>query len=143
MGDRAPKSTVTELQSFHCHGVYFACSEFTLETQEKSARVSGIARDRGGAQAFVQRLVMQAVFDVLERQARSALLPDAVISANLGQLTVNVTYKPLECQGVALSLMEKGGSSLMNVYANSRRDITSIKKAELFCYRSNEKILQK
>ncbi|KAJ1365259.1 hypothetical protein KIN20_025506 [Parelaphostrongylus tenuis] len=33
------------------------------------------------------------VFDVLELQARRALLPDAVISAILGQLTVNITYE--------------------------------------------------
>ncbi|KAJ1368558.1 hypothetical protein KIN20_029714 [Parelaphostrongylus tenuis] len=42
----------------------------------------------------------------LERQARSALLPDPIISAILGQITVNVTYEPLQCQGVALSLDE-------------------------------------
>ncbi|KAJ1370185.1 hypothetical protein KIN20_031855 [Parelaphostrongylus tenuis] len=41
---------------------------------------------------------MQTVFDVLESQGRSALLPDAVISAFLGQLTVNITYEPLECK---------------------------------------------
>ncbi|KAJ1354934.1 hypothetical protein KIN20_012031 [Parelaphostrongylus tenuis] len=40
---------------------------------EVSAQVSGIARDIGGARAFVQRLVIQTVFDVLEDQARSAL----------------------------------------------------------------------
>ncbi|KAJ1359362.1 hypothetical protein KIN20_018067 [Parelaphostrongylus tenuis] len=37
------------------------------------------------ARGFVERLVMQTVFDVLERQGRSALLPDAVISTILGQ----------------------------------------------------------
>ncbi|KAJ1367927.1 hypothetical protein KIN20_028955 [Parelaphostrongylus tenuis] len=40
---------------------------------------------------------MQTVFDVLERQGRSALLPDAAISAILGQLTVKVTSNPLNC----------------------------------------------
>ncbi|KAJ1346454.1 hypothetical protein KIN20_001235 [Parelaphostrongylus tenuis] len=64
------------------------------------ARIPGIATDMGGAQGFVLRLVMQTVFDVLERQARSALLPDPVISAILSQLEVRVAYEPLECQMV-------------------------------------------
>ncbi|KAJ1348025.1 hypothetical protein KIN20_003237 [Parelaphostrongylus tenuis] len=52
------------------------------------ARVPGIATTQVGAKRFVTRLVMQPVSDVLERQARSALLPDAVIAAILGQLNV-------------------------------------------------------
>ncbi|KAJ1366860.1 hypothetical protein KIN20_027641 [Parelaphostrongylus tenuis] len=72
----------------------------------ESARVSGFAASREGAQSFVQRLVMQTVFDVLESQARSAFLPDPVISAILDQLTVNITYEPLKCQAVALKLEE-------------------------------------
>ncbi|KAJ1365017.1 hypothetical protein KIN20_025223, partial [Parelaphostrongylus tenuis] len=55
---------------------------------------------RQGLKGFVERLVMQTVFDVLESQARSALLPDAVISAILSQLTVTVNYTPLECPNV-------------------------------------------
>ncbi|KAJ1362069.1 hypothetical protein KIN20_021480 [Parelaphostrongylus tenuis] len=47
---------------------------------------------------------MQTVFDILESQARSALLPDAVISAILGQLSVKVTYEPLPCQKVVLDV---------------------------------------
>ncbi|KAJ1368443.1 hypothetical protein KIN20_029572 [Parelaphostrongylus tenuis] len=66
------------------------------------AQVPGIASSKGGAQAFVHRLVMQTVFDVLEGQARSALLPDAVISGILGQLEVKVTYLPLSCEMIAL-----------------------------------------
>ncbi|KAJ1354930.1 hypothetical protein KIN20_012027 [Parelaphostrongylus tenuis] len=62
-----------------------------------SAKVSGIATSEASAKGFVQRLVMQTVFDVLERQARSALLPDAIISAILGQLTVEIRYNPLSC----------------------------------------------
>ncbi|KAJ1357666.1 hypothetical protein KIN20_015852 [Parelaphostrongylus tenuis] len=42
------------------------------------ARVPGIATTQDGAKIFVTRLVMQTVFDVLESQARSTLLPDAV-----------------------------------------------------------------
>ncbi|KAJ1366592.1 hypothetical protein KIN20_027283 [Parelaphostrongylus tenuis] len=53
-----------------------------------AVRFTGIATTEEGAKGFVQRLVMQTVFDVLERQGRRALLPDAVISAILGQLTV-------------------------------------------------------
>ncbi|KAJ1356440.1 hypothetical protein KIN20_014162 [Parelaphostrongylus tenuis] len=77
-----------------------------VENAAESARVSGIAANRGAAQAFVQRLVMQTVFNVLESQARAAFLPDPVISTILGQLTVSVTYEPLKCQAVALKLEE-------------------------------------
>ncbi|KAJ1372042.1 hypothetical protein KIN20_034100 [Parelaphostrongylus tenuis] len=45
-------------------------------TTEVATQVAGIATDKGAAQTFVQRLMMRTVFDVLERQARSALLPD-------------------------------------------------------------------
>ncbi|KAJ1361090.1 hypothetical protein KIN20_020267 [Parelaphostrongylus tenuis] len=69
-----------------------------------SAQVPGIATTRDGAKAFVSRLVMQTVVDVLESQARSALLPDVVISAILGQLSVRVTYEPLPCQMVVLGV---------------------------------------
>ncbi|KAJ1370376.1 hypothetical protein KIN20_032087 [Parelaphostrongylus tenuis] len=64
------------------------------------AQVPGIATSEAGAKGFVERLVMQTVLDVLESQARSAFLPDAVISAILSQLTVTVNYKPLECPHV-------------------------------------------
>ncbi|KAJ1370179.1 hypothetical protein KIN20_031849 [Parelaphostrongylus tenuis] len=66
--------------------------------------VPGIERDKGGAQAFLQCLVMLTVFAVLERQGRSALLPDAVILAILSQLALNVAYEPLPCENVALNL---------------------------------------
>ncbi|KAJ1349733.1 hypothetical protein KIN20_005372 [Parelaphostrongylus tenuis] len=46
--------------------------------------------------------VCAKVFDVLEQQGRSALLPDAIISSILGQLRVQVSYEPLECKGVAI-----------------------------------------
>ncbi|KAJ1345492.1 hypothetical protein KIN20_000039 [Parelaphostrongylus tenuis] len=70
------------------------------------ARVPGIATSNASAQRFVQRLVMQTVFDVLERQGRSALLPDAVISGILDQLTINITYLPMFCQEVLLGLSD-------------------------------------
>ncbi|KAJ1360957.1 hypothetical protein KIN20_020093 [Parelaphostrongylus tenuis] len=83
-----------------------------------SAQVPRIARDKEGAQAFVQQLVMQTVFDVLERQGRSALLPDAVILAILNQLTVNITYEPLECVAV-------GSVSMIMVMNMERKCITA------------------
>ncbi|KAJ1362298.1 hypothetical protein KIN20_021815 [Parelaphostrongylus tenuis] len=61
------------------------------------AQVPGIATSEAGARGFVERLVKQTVSDVLGSQARSALLPDAVISTILSQLTVTVTYTPLMC----------------------------------------------
>ncbi|KAJ1368994.1 hypothetical protein KIN20_030358 [Parelaphostrongylus tenuis] len=83
---------------------------------EVSARVPGIAASREAAEGFVSRLVMQAVGvqlldfvmfwedhrDVLERQGRRTLLPDAIISNILDQLTVNIMYEPMVCQGVVL-----------------------------------------
>ncbi|KAJ1361521.1 hypothetical protein KIN20_020794 [Parelaphostrongylus tenuis] len=59
-----------------------------------------VAMVYGGANVAAQ------VFDVIDRQGRSALLPDAVISAILGQLAVNITYEPLECKTVGFNLME-------------------------------------
>ncbi|KAJ1351490.1 hypothetical protein KIN20_007504 [Parelaphostrongylus tenuis] len=53
------------------------------------------------------------VFDVLERQGRSALLPEAVISAILGHLKARVTYAPIQCQDVVLNpAADMGGSSI-------------------------------
>ncbi|KAJ1351893.1 hypothetical protein KIN20_008062 [Parelaphostrongylus tenuis] len=46
------------------------------------------------------------VFDVLERQGRSALLPDSVISSILNQLEVRITYEPLQCQRIVLDIMK-------------------------------------
>ncbi|VDM54411.1 unnamed protein product [Angiostrongylus costaricensis] len=67
------------------------------------AQVAGIANSEAGAQAFVSRLLMQAVIDVLEEQGRSAGLSDAIISTILGQLTVQVRYTPLRCMTVAVN----------------------------------------
>ncbi|KAJ1361975.1 hypothetical protein KIN20_021373 [Parelaphostrongylus tenuis] len=83
------------------------------ENSAVSTRFSGIATSEAGAKGFVERLVMQTVFDVLERQARNALLPDVVISTILGQLSVKINYMPLNCQmavrpGEELKQMESG-----------------------------------
>ncbi|KAJ1354293.1 hypothetical protein KIN20_011176 [Parelaphostrongylus tenuis] len=69
-------------------------------------KVPGIAFNMAGARIFVGRLVRKAVFDVLKSQGRSALLPDAVISAILGQLSVKITYRPLRCD-MAVSPQEE------------------------------------
>ncbi|KAJ1351216.1 hypothetical protein KIN20_007189 [Parelaphostrongylus tenuis] len=63
-----------------------------------SAVVPGIATSKDAVQALAQRFAMQTVVDVLEIEGRRALLPDFVISNILGQLQVNTTYEPLECQ---------------------------------------------
>ncbi|KAJ1359710.1 hypothetical protein KIN20_018493 [Parelaphostrongylus tenuis] len=86
------------------------------------ARLSNIASSRGAVQALVNRLVMQTVFDVLESQGRSALLPDAVISSILGQLTINITYEPLECKKAALKPAEnERWYSILNITTNTFR----------------------
>ncbi|KAJ1373966.1 hypothetical protein KIN20_036529 [Parelaphostrongylus tenuis] len=61
-------------------------------------KVFGIAMSREAAQAFVQRTVMQTVFDVLEQLGRSALLPDTLTTNILSQLRVQTSYEPLECK---------------------------------------------
>ncbi|KAJ1348168.1 hypothetical protein KIN20_003412 [Parelaphostrongylus tenuis] len=68
------------------------------ENSVVSALVPGIATSKGAVQALAQRFAMQTVVDVLEIEGRRALLPDFVISNILGQLQVNTTYEPLECQ---------------------------------------------
>ncbi|KAJ1352612.1 hypothetical protein KIN20_009007, partial [Parelaphostrongylus tenuis] len=80
----------------------FTVSGFTLPvamvySPTANARFPNVATNKGGVQAFVQRLVMQTVFDVLERLARSALLPDAVISSILEQLSLTIRYTPVRC----------------------------------------------
>ncbi|KAJ1362124.1 hypothetical protein KIN20_021550 [Parelaphostrongylus tenuis] len=79
------------------------------------AVVPGIATSESGATRFVQRLVMQAVFDVLESQARSALLSEAVILTILNQLTVTVTYTPLMCSNVRLNVMDVNPLAAMSM----------------------------
>ncbi|KAJ1357065.1 hypothetical protein KIN20_015093 [Parelaphostrongylus tenuis] len=65
-----------------------------------AAQVAGIAPDAGAVREFVMRTIMQAVFDVLEQQGRAAGLPDSIIKSILNQLTVNITYSPLECKDI-------------------------------------------
>ncbi|KAJ1369385.1 hypothetical protein KIN20_030827 [Parelaphostrongylus tenuis] len=57
-----------------------------------------------GTLVIIGEVYVSKVFDVLESQGRIALLPDAVISGILGQLTVTVTYEPMKCQEAILNL---------------------------------------
>ncbi|KAJ1361964.1 hypothetical protein KIN20_021362 [Parelaphostrongylus tenuis] len=68
-----------------------------------AAQVTGISKSADAVRALVMRIVMQTVFDVLEQQGRGAGLPDFVISSILNQLTVSITYTPLECKNVAVN----------------------------------------
>ncbi|KAJ1347116.1 hypothetical protein KIN20_002076 [Parelaphostrongylus tenuis] len=63
--------------------------------------IPGGSATREAVNSFVSRLVMQTVIGVLEQQGRSAGLPDAITSMILNQLTIQITYDPLECKGVA------------------------------------------
>ncbi|KAJ1360299.1 hypothetical protein KIN20_020536 [Parelaphostrongylus tenuis] len=65
-----------------------------------SALIPGIATSKDAVQALAQRFAMQTVVDVLEIEGRRAFLPDFVISNILGQLQVNTTYEPLQCQNL-------------------------------------------
>ncbi|KAJ1370250.1 hypothetical protein KIN20_031940 [Parelaphostrongylus tenuis] len=76
----------------------FTCRNGLLSCTRCPCPNSGIAPDSTSAQTFVQNVVKQTVFDVLEHEGRSALLPDSVISAILSQLTLSVTYTPMLCQ---------------------------------------------
>ncbi|KAJ1357190.1 hypothetical protein KIN20_015271 [Parelaphostrongylus tenuis] len=71
-------------------------------SQAVASQLPGILRSAADVQAFVQHLIMQAVFDVLEQQGRSAGLVDGVIASILNQLTVTITYQPLHCQMVVV-----------------------------------------
>ncbi|KAJ1368486.1 hypothetical protein KIN20_029622 [Parelaphostrongylus tenuis] len=97
-------------KSFTVSGFSLPISMVYSTAADVQAQVPGVADNRGAAQGFVQRLVMQTIFDVLEHQARSALLPNAFISTILGQLTVSITYEPMECPAVAITQDEKVGT---------------------------------
>ncbi|KAJ1357447.1 hypothetical protein KIN20_015600 [Parelaphostrongylus tenuis] len=48
---------------------------------------------------------MQTVFDVLESQGRSALLPNAIIATILAELNSTTKYEPVLCQIVIRNIM--------------------------------------
>ncbi|KAJ1356571.1 hypothetical protein KIN20_014301 [Parelaphostrongylus tenuis] len=66
------------------------------------AQVPQISPNSGSAEAFVKRLIIQGVLDVLEQQGRAAGLPDFAITTILGQLSINVLYTPLPCPKVSV-----------------------------------------
>ncbi|KAJ1357670.1 hypothetical protein KIN20_015855 [Parelaphostrongylus tenuis] len=67
-----------------------------------AAQVAGNSRTAGALRGLVMRSIMQAVSDVLEQQGRAAGLSDFVITFILNQLTVSITYAPLECKRVVV-----------------------------------------
>ncbi|KAJ1355861.1 hypothetical protein KIN20_013423 [Parelaphostrongylus tenuis] len=58
-----------------------------------TARFPSIHTTSGAVQAFLTRIVMQT-------QGRVVLLPDVIISAILDQLSVRISYNPLECKAI-------------------------------------------
>ncbi|KAJ1361743.1 hypothetical protein KIN20_021076 [Parelaphostrongylus tenuis] len=83
-------------RNFTVTGFTFPVAMVYSTATEVQARVPGIATSEAGAQGFVSRLVMQTVFDTLERQGRSAFLPDGVISGILDQLIVRINYEAMK-----------------------------------------------
>ncbi|KAJ1351924.1 hypothetical protein KIN20_008103 [Parelaphostrongylus tenuis] len=69
------------------------------------ARFPSIHTTSGAVQAFLTRIVMQTVYDVLQQQGRVVLLPDAMISSILDQLNVRISYNPLECKAIEANPM--------------------------------------
>ncbi|KAJ1373504.1 hypothetical protein KIN20_035915 [Parelaphostrongylus tenuis] len=65
----------------------------------------GIHTSSGAVQAFLTRIVMQTIYDVLQQQGRVVLLPDAIISAISDQLSVRISYNPLECEAIKANPM--------------------------------------
>ncbi|KAJ1354822.1 hypothetical protein KIN20_011875 [Parelaphostrongylus tenuis] len=57
---------------------------------------------------------MQTIYDVLQQQGRVVHLPDAIISAILDQLSVRITYNPLECKAIKANPMGKFAQAMMD-----------------------------
>ncbi|KAJ1348055.1 hypothetical protein KIN20_003271 [Parelaphostrongylus tenuis] len=114
----------------------FTVTGFTLptamvysENAAVAARFPAVSSTQAGAQGFVQRFLMQTVLDVLERQARSAFLPDAVISTILDQFTVNIRYEPLNCPNAANPADEtvtEANSPSCNIVGNTVTSICTV-----------------
>ncbi|KAJ1354795.1 hypothetical protein KIN20_011832 [Parelaphostrongylus tenuis] len=90
-------------RNFTVAGFSLPVSMAYSEMIDVRAQVPGIATSRDAAQTFVLRLVMQTVLDILERQGRSAGLPDALIAAILSQLTVKISCEALECKKATIN----------------------------------------
>ncbi|KAJ1362261.1 hypothetical protein KIN20_021763 [Parelaphostrongylus tenuis] len=98
-------------RNFNVTGFTLPVSMVYSTATDVPPQTPGIATSEAGARRFVEGLVMQTIIDVLENQAHSALLPDAVISTILNQLTVTVTYTPLMCPKVRFGAADQ--NSLM------------------------------
>ncbi|KAJ1356039.1 hypothetical protein KIN20_013656 [Parelaphostrongylus tenuis] len=88
----------------------FSVTEFSLPVNmartskdNVASQVARILRSGREVQSLVQRLIMQAVTDVLEEQGRRAGLFPTVISGILSQLTVRVSYNALQCDNVLVN----------------------------------------
>ncbi|KAJ1348185.1 hypothetical protein KIN20_003433 [Parelaphostrongylus tenuis] len=85
---------------------------FTTSTTAPSQLPGRIATTSDGAKSFVYCLVMQTirsqlttVIDVHEQQGRSAGLHGIIISMILSQLTIQISYDPLECRTVTVRIL--------------------------------------
>ncbi|KAJ1358051.1 hypothetical protein KIN20_016357 [Parelaphostrongylus tenuis] len=74
---------------------------FSTDAAER-AQVPQILPNSDSAEAFVKRLIIQGVLDVLEQQGRAAGLPDFLITTILSQLGISVLYSPLPCPVVSV-----------------------------------------
>ncbi|KAJ1348101.1 hypothetical protein KIN20_003332 [Parelaphostrongylus tenuis] len=104
-------------------------------------KVPGIASNIAGARIFVGRLVRKAVFDVLKSQGRNALLPDAVISAILGQLSVKISYRPLRCD-MAVSPQDMLDPMMRScvIVDNTVTRICTVKRRAMMCTAENDMV---
>ncbi|KAJ1368474.1 hypothetical protein KIN20_029609 [Parelaphostrongylus tenuis] len=66
---------------------------------------------------------MQTVINVLQIERRRALLPDFVISHNLGQLGFNTTYEPLQRQSLRTPVDEEIRLDSKHHYENWSRQM--------------------
>ncbi|KAJ1362030.1 hypothetical protein KIN20_021439 [Parelaphostrongylus tenuis] len=86
---RQPCNCIVEVsRNFTVTGFALPVNMVYSDEVDVRVKVPGSAANAGAVKRFVSRLVMQRVFDVLERQCRSVGLPDAKITAILGQLAV-------------------------------------------------------
>ncbi|KAJ1368642.1 hypothetical protein KIN20_029857 [Parelaphostrongylus tenuis] len=82
-----------------------------------SAIVPGIATSKDAVQALHNVLQCKQSSMFSKSKVGGALLPDFVISNILGQLQVNTTYEPLECQDLKPPEMRHGDGNLPNEWA--------------------------
>ncbi|KAJ1366149.1 hypothetical protein KIN20_026751 [Parelaphostrongylus tenuis] len=97
---------------FNVTGFTLPVSMVYTGTSTLPAMFPGIHTSSGAVQAFLTRIVMQTNvetlllnLDVLQQQGRVVLLPDAIISAILDQLSVRISYNPLECKAIQANPM--------------------------------------